>query len=242
MNGLRKPPTDAIAAFNIAYMYCDGEGIPKDAYKAIEWFKKTSDLGAPEALDAIGYMYDMGDCGVAKDPHKAREWYKKAANLGVSNSMNRLGNFYEYGEKYGVPKDIQKALEWYKKAADLGNTDAMESIGRLYRDDAIDHGYYGDIYGDELIFSKNFSEGIHNALKWYQKAAEQGDTYAMYNIAHYIYQYDAEDNCGVFIDGYQKALEWYRKIIETSSDTTTFEFKKATEEIPKLEAMLNASK
>ena len=192
-------------------------------------------MGDPGGLDEIGYMYDFGNFGVAKDPHKAREWYEKAADLGVSNSMKRIGDFYAAGEEYGygVPKDIHKAMEWYKKAADLGHTDAMCNIGDIYRVDAD-----GDFYGEGIIFSKSRSEGYHKSLEWYKKAADLGDTTAMYHIAYYLYQSDITYEHGVFTDGYRKALEWYRKIIETSSETTSFAFKKAKEEIPKLEEIL----
>ena len=45
---------------------------------AVEWLKKSAQLGNSRAIYNVGNCYEKGD-GVAKDLTKAREWYTKAA-------------------------------------------------------------------------------------------------------------------------------------------------------------------
>ncbi len=52
-------------------------------------------------------------------------------------------------------------MRWYRKAADAGNIDAQYAIGYMYN---LGYGV-----------KKDYKE----AVRWYQKAAAQGDTYAI---------------------------------------------------------------
>ena len=140
--------------------------------------------------------------------------------MGDPSGLHEIGYMYDFGD-YGVEKDPYKAREWYEKAADFGVSNSMCRLGNFYE------------FGGEYAVPKD----IHKAMEWYKKAADLGDNEAMDDIAG-LYQDDAEYNYGVFTDDYRKALEWYRKLIETSSDTTSYSFKKAQEQIPKLEEIL----
>ena len=73
-------------------------------------------------------------------------------------------------------KNDAKAIEWYEKA------NAYKSIGKIYND------------------KNDFSE----ALKWYTKAAETGDSDDQLFLATYLYNHEM----------YAEALEWSEKIID----------------------------
>ena len=151
---------DAPAQYRLGNKYNNGDGVPQDSAKAVEWllkaaelYRKAAEQGDADAQFSLGGMYEHGE-GVPKDSAKAVEWYRKAAEQGDALAQITLGLIYETDE--GV-KDSAKALEWYLKAAEQGDVDAQLSLGRMYQGDG-----EGELYEDS-----------EEAVKWYRKAAEQ---------------------------------------------------------------------
>ena len=175
---------DAQAQYNLGVMYYSGEGVPKDATKAVEWFEKAATQGYAAAQLTLGWMFAKGN-GVPKDAVKAIEWWEKAAAQGDVGAQNNLGRMYKYGK--GVPKNHTKAFEWYKKTADQGNAEAQVQLGLMY------------------ATGKGVSKNSAMAVEWWTKAAVQGDADAQLNLG---LAYDAGD--GVPKDS-TKAVEWYQK-------------------------------
>ena len=98
-----------------------------------------------------------------------------SAKQGNADAQYLLANHYENGN--GINKDESKALEWYKKAAEQGNANAQYSLGN----------YYYKRMNEEKRSSKSFDlaevlyyngsipdDNQQLAIKWYQKASEQG--------------------------------------------------------------------
>ena len=188
-----EPEWVSYAYVSIATIYAD-EG---DEARAEEWYKKRFDAlktfaeaGDADAMNEIGYMYQMGR-GVEQDYAKAFEWYEKAVGEGNSDAMANMGFLYHYGN--GVEQDYAKAFECYEKAADKGVPVAMNQIGIMY----------GNGEGVEQDYAK--------AAEWYEKAANAGDEIGMRNIA-LMYQMGR----GVEQD-YAKAIEWYEKAADVGS-------------------------
>lgn len=69
---------DAKAQFDLAEAYFEGNGIPKDLAKGLEWLRKSASQGYAGAEVTLGYLYQNG-VQVPKDPHEAARWYRKAA-------------------------------------------------------------------------------------------------------------------------------------------------------------------
>lgn len=69
---------NAKAQFELAEAYFEGNGIPKDMAKGIDWLRKSASQGYAGAQVTLGYLYQNG-VQVAKDPHEAAKWYRKAA-------------------------------------------------------------------------------------------------------------------------------------------------------------------
>jgi TPR repeat protein len=105
------------AQFNLGSMYHKGEGVPKDAAKAVEWYQKPAEQGNAVAQSNLGSMYDEGE-GVPKDAAKAVEWWQKAAEQGNALAQIKLGDAFQWG--WGVKKNAAKAFELYEKAATQG--------------------------------------------------------------------------------------------------------------------------
>jgi ankyrin repeat protein len=72
---------DAAAQYTLGKMYADGNGVPYDYRKAVEWYRKAADQGYAEAQYSLGKMYEHG-LDVPRDGRKAVEWYRKAAAQG----------------------------------------------------------------------------------------------------------------------------------------------------------------
>ena len=104
---------NAVAMYNLGYLYKNGKGVTQDYERAIEWYKKAAEKGDADAMNKLGYMYYIGE-GVTRDYARAFEWYKKAAEKGSISAMDDLAKMYENG--VGVARDKQKAEEWQKKA------------------------------------------------------------------------------------------------------------------------------
>ncbi len=211
---------DANAQSSLGEMYAKGEGVPKDAVKAAEWYQKSAVQGNAQAQDRLGVMYDLGE-GVPKDAAKAVEWFEKAAAQGNADAQRNLGHMYRNGE--GVPKDATKAVEWYQKAAAQGNDKAQFSLGRMYskgegvpkdaakavewfekaaaQGSADTQRRLGMLYSYGIYVQKDAAK----AAEWYQKAAAQGDASAQFSLG---LMYDKGE--GVPKDAV-KAAEWYQK-------------------------------
>jgi hypothetical protein len=82
-----------------------------DYAKALENWKRASELGNKEADFLLGFLYD----GVLQNDEEAFYFFKKSALAGHVQAQLNVGLRYEIGD--GVKIDYQKAKFWYIKAA-----------------------------------------------------------------------------------------------------------------------------
>ena len=123
-------------------------------------------------------------------------------------------------------------MEWYQKAADNENTDGMIKIMviiyydgyRVSRDYGkayihgitmqLIHGTY-ILYDEVLVIYAHYVWGMSKdygeAIKWYRKAADNGNTDGMMKIADLYY-----DGNGVSQD-YGKDMEWYQRAVDNGN-------------------------
>ncbi|MFO0878199.1 MAG: serine/threonine-protein kinase [Gemmataceae bacterium] len=173
-----------IAMYNMGVMYRDGDKIPRNYPRAIEWFQRAADQNYVEAMNNLGLMYCNGQ-GVPVNYARARQLFRQAADSGHILAMRNLGLMYRDGE--GGPIDYRQAIEWFRKAADGGESGSMFNLGLMYNTGQgvpVDHG---------------------QAFQWYRKAADLGYPDAAYNVA-----WDYDNGKGVTLD-YREALRWYKK-------------------------------
>lgn len=74
------------ACFNLASMYCSGDGVEKDLSKAYGMFKKLADNGDPDAMFQTGKMLLSGE-GVEQDANQGFEYICKAAEAGSADAI-----------------------------------------------------------------------------------------------------------------------------------------------------------
>jgi TPR repeat protein len=88
----------AAAQCKLGTVYFEGDGVPKDFAKAMEWYEKSAEQGYVVAQSSLGEMYEKGH-GVPKNRAKAIEWYTKAAEQGYLNAQRRLRAIKGKGRK-----------------------------------------------------------------------------------------------------------------------------------------------
>lgn len=147
------------AQYNIAMLYYNGNGVPKDYSKAFKWYTKSANQGFMMSQYNLGFMYQEGE-GVTKSESLALEWYQKAADQGFVPSYNQIGGIYS--NKQGLLQNYLLAVKWYLKGSKKGIPESQFNLGSMY------------------LNGKGVSMSVSKAAKWYLKAAEQGHSQAQY--------------------------------------------------------------
>jgi localization factor PodJL len=144
---------DTAALIKLGDHYYIGRKTNHNLTKAVHYYQKASQLGAPMADYRLGGLYSKGK-GVEKNPKTAFEYYEKAANKGLVAAQMRMAFLYEKGA--GVDRDPQKSLEWYRKAAAKGHPQAQYKLGLA------------------LSTGMGTTENLPQAVAWLERAAKQG--------------------------------------------------------------------
>ena len=169
--------------------------------------------GDAEQLNELGIKYSDGDA-IPKDMNKAIEYFKKAAEQGDANAQFNLALHYHNGE--GLAQDISKAIEWYTKAAEQGNSGAQLSLNNIEIKMNKESASQGDTKAMIALGDYYQKRGRkRQAIDWYTKAAEQGDSDAQY-ILGLCYE---KGNCVPL--NKSKAVEWYRKAAKQRNKDAT---------------------
>lgn len=220
LKALELAPDNPVFIYNVALMYFEGRGAPKNPRKALEMFKEAAWAGLPDAYGSLGYLYLMGE-GVKADAAEALRWLKKGVELGSSLAQNTLGAMYSNGD--GVEKDEKEAVRLYKLAAESGLFLAQNNLADAYfrglgveEDQAEALRWYrlaaeqGDgnaqnSLGLQYLYGRGTAQDFAEALKWFRLAAESGSVDALQNIAHIYF-----NGWGVKKDASQ-AARWVRR-------------------------------
>jgi TPR repeat protein len=140
----------------IGRLYHRGKGLPKDAGKAAEWYRKAAEQGDAPAAARLGSMYWIGD-GVPRDPEQAAKWYALGASKG--NALAQVGIGYMSMQGSGTPVDFKAAADWFNKAAGQGDASAMLALGTLFE------------------LGKGVPKDVVQAYKWYTLASVDDGEY-----------------------------------------------------------------
>ena len=150
-----------------------GVGASRNDLNAVDYLRRSAELGYPPAQVALGYFYDTGSV-VSQDSGQAADWYKKAAKQDDRLADWLLGRLYYNGN--GVPRDLNAAESWLQKAANQGDPFGQQLLGliRLERND----------------YAK--------AADWFRKAAMQGSPQAQAQLGELL-----KDGRGVTQDQFE---------------------------------------
>ena len=139
-------------------------GCPKDLEKAKIYESQKSGiqqqlfyLAKKNNIDAYNWL---GNIELAKENNpgyqQAMIYFEKSAELNDAYGIHALGQMYQLGQ--GVSQNNNKAIDLYQKSAKLNYVFSMLRLGIIYDKD------------------KNYNK----AVEWYRKAADLGNTEAMY--------------------------------------------------------------
>lgn len=149
---------NGFAMHDLAKMYLDGLGIPKDESKAAEYFAKAlrafldklpSEKKPAYMQYRTGKMYQQG-YGTEQDYTEAASWFQKSVDLGNQYAAYSLASLYYYGN--GVEQDYHRAYELYLFAAEKGNAYAQYQLAQMLKEGI------------------GTAKDVSSAQEWYKKA------------------------------------------------------------------------
>lgn len=151
--------------------------------------KPAAVAGLPDAQVMIAHIYHRGMTG-SPDHIQAAKYYRLAAAQNRSDAYMGLGALALKSHGGLLPSD---ALEWFTLAANAGRQDAMRALGEMYlkgrgvAPDAFTAKLWlekaassGDSLADRKMADSLFETDPAEALKYYEKAAANGDHEAAY--------------------------------------------------------------
>jgi tetratricopeptide (TPR) repeat protein len=152
-----------------------------------ELFREIEELansGSPEAQYHLGMFYNNG-VGTGKDINQAFTWFEKSAMSGDPLGSYKLGCYYA-GQGHGVVKnDSARALKYKLVAAESGYALAQFDVARIYYENG----------------------EIEEALRWFNKAADQGDPESFYVLFSIYFYGEKTPKDGVLAYQYLKIIE-----------------------------------
>jgi TPR repeat protein len=127
----------ATGCLDLAVLYLDGEGVPKDVARATSLFVEACNGGEPAGCFNAGLMYYQGS-GVAQDFAVAVADFEDACLGGSSEACANLGGLHEKGGIVGAASP-EKAAAYFRRAChgsswSASNAGSCISLGLLYRD------------------------------------------------------------------------------------------------------------
>jgi TPR repeat protein len=154
---------NAQAAANLAFLYMNGQGVPKDDTEALRLSKIAAEQGNAQGQNSLGSLLGQGRGGPKNDIEAAR-LFKLSADQGYPPAQNNLGQLYQMG-RGGLPKDDREAVRLFKLAADQGVASAQAHLG---------FAYLGGLGG----LSKDDGE----AVRLFKLSADQGNSLGQANL------------------------------------------------------------
>ncbi len=159
-----------------------GAGVSRSDVQALDYFRRSADLGYGPSQVALGYFLETGQL-TAGSQSQAVDWYKKAANQGDVLAEYLLGRSYFLGG--GIQQDVSGAQKWLKAAADQGNPFAAYYLGRIMAD--------RDYTKAPALYKAAADQGLPQAQYYYAKALKDGRGVAQDRVEAYVWFVVATD-------------------------------------------------
>jgi len=180
------------AFLNLAIMHFEGLGVEQDFELAVNYLKNiVTNAQSPVALRAEYFYAEMLRYGIGTSPDctGAAIRYRNIAEKGEwMLDMERASNNFQEG-------DIDIALITYEKLAEMGVATAQANAAWIYDEHA----------QDQSIVPKQ--EAIGLSVKYYTRAAEQGNEHAHLRLGDYYYF-----GVGNLTVDFNKAVSFYRYV------------------------------
>ncbi|KHJ40822.1 ribosomal protein S5 domain protein [Trichuris suis] len=189
-------------------MYLDGTPVtPADNLTAFQYFKRSADKGNAIGQSGLGYMYLSG-LGVENDFDKAYKLLSASAEQGNVDAQLQLGLMFYHG--LGVAEDFSMALKYFQLASQSGSVFAMYNLGQMHSlglgvlrnchtaveffKNVAERGKWSSMlmeaynaYQNGEVPFQNEDERNQRALLLWDRAANQGSSFARVKVADYHY-------------------------------------------------------
>lgn len=164
---------DLSSQMNLGTIYAEGRIVTQNQKNAILWLEKAVAQGDSQAMYNLGLCFlpaPQGIPGLNKDVQLGITYLKEAAEKGLPEAMFELAHCYLSGIS-GLEKDVQHGFAYMKQAAEAELAQAQFELGQLYH---------------EGIGCKS---DIDEALKWLEKAINQGHKEAVAMAGYLLIRY-----------------------------------------------------
>ncbi len=122
---------DANAQNIVGIAYENGNGVPQDAVKALEWYEKSVAQDFGKASINLGTLLREGAPGVPKDYARAATLLETAIAQGIAAAYWERGRMHRDGE--GEPVDLDAARAAFERGLEHGNGESGNALAELYR-------------------------------------------------------------------------------------------------------------
>lgn len=153
-----------------------GAGPSRNDRDALEYFRRSAELGYGPAQVVLGYLYESGTM-TGGSQSQAVDWYRKAANQGDVLAQWMLGRSYFNGG--GIQQDLNAAQKWLKQAADQGNPFGAYYLARIMAD--------RDYTKAPPLYKAAADQGLPPAQYYYAKALKEGRGIGLDRFKAYVW-------------------------------------------------------
>lgn len=143
--------------------YTNGDNIPYNAAKSLEYYYHAAKLGYAPSQARLGRAFEFGELGCSIESSWSISWYSQAAQQGDTDAELAMAGWYWTGAPNFRKSDVEAYL-WAERAASKGNARAMYAIG----------------YFCELGIG--IKRDPQRSTKWYTLAAERKNPRAIHKL------------------------------------------------------------
>jgi TPR repeat protein len=124
---------ETLACVGYGTLLARGDGVPKDAGRAVGLFRSACDRGDLLGCCDLGAMYLDGD-GVSRDAERGAALFRRACDGGEPLGCFLLARRYQDGN--GVAPDARRAEQLHQRACAAGELFACVFLGMMYEEGA----------------------------------------------------------------------------------------------------------
>jgi len=198
---------NAYAQYNLGLLYEKGTGVPQDYGQAAQWYRKAVEQGVLYANNNLGALYEQGQ-GVPRSKVVAYALYSSGYSDSYERRRKLADSMTAQETEAGEALSSQMTSDF--RPPPRPKPWAAEALSSQMTSDFRD--YLEKKEGNLLKAMDDYlavpQEGGQAVQWWHNKAAEQGNAYAQYNLG-LLY----EKGTGVEQD-YRQAAQWFRKAME----------------------------
>ncbi len=148
----------------------------RDPQSAVDYLRRSADLGYPPAEVMLGSFYDTGFI-VTKEPGEAANWYKKAAQQDDPVGAWLLGRLILSS---AVPRDLNEAARWLQRSAAHNDPFGQYLLGQVKLERQ-------DYAAAAPLFRKAAMQGLPQAQMQFGLLLKQGQGVTLDKFQAYVW-------------------------------------------------------